>query len=51
MVGIGVVLSQAGKSIELFSEKLSEVQLKWSTHHQEFYVIIRAYTHWEYYLI
>ncbi|KAL5538163.1 hypothetical protein UlMin_045629 [Ulmus minor] len=51
MLGIGAVLSQDGKPIEYFSEKLSEARQKWTTYEQELYAIIRACQHWEHYLI
>ena len=38
--GIGAVLSQEGKPIEYFSEKLSEGRQSWSTYQQEFYSLI-----------
>ena len=44
-VGIGVVLSQKGKPITFFSEKLNETRMKYSTYDKEFYVIFRALSH------
>ena len=37
---IGVVLSQEGKPIAFFSEKLSEARRKYSTYDKEFYAIL-----------
>lgn len=51
MTGIGVVLSQEGRPIEYFSEKLSEARQKWSTYEYELYAIVRALQYWEYYLL
>ncbi|GJX45491.1 reverse mRNAase [Tanacetum coccineum] len=50
-VGIGVVLSQEGRPVSYFSEKLSDARKKWSTYDQEFYAVFRALKHWEHYLI
>ena len=49
--GIGTVLSQEGKPIEFFLEKLSDSRQVWSTYQQEFYALIRALQQWEHYLI
>lgn len=49
--GIGAVLLQNSKPIEYFNEKLSPRREKWSTYEHEFYAVIRALKHWEYYLL
>jgi hypothetical protein len=51
IVGIGAVLTQEGKPLEFFSEKLGETRQKWSTYKQELYAILRALKVWEHYLI
>ena len=50
-VGIGDVLSQEGRLIAFFSEKLNDAKLKYSTYDKEFYAIVRALDHWSHYLL
>ena len=49
-VGIGGVLSQEGKPVAYFSEKLNSAKLNYSAYDVEFYGIVQAIKHWEYYL-
>ncbi|XP_050255227.1 uncharacterized protein LOC126701144 [Quercus robur] len=49
-IGIGVVLSQNGKPVAYFSEKLSGSKLNYNTYDLEFYAIICALKHWSSYL-
>ncbi|XP_020675785.1 uncharacterized protein LOC110094799 [Dendrobium catenatum] len=41
-IGIGAVLSQEGKHVEYFSEKLSAARQRWSAYEQELYAVVRA---------
>ena len=50
-VGIRVLLTQEGRPVAYFSEKLSDARNKYSTYDKEFYAIIRALEHWKHYLI
>ena len=50
-MGVGVVLSQEGRAVAFYSEKLSEARKKWLTYELEFYTVFRALKHWEHYLI
>ena len=50
-VGIGAVLSQGGRPITFFSEKLNEAKRKYSTYDKVFYAIYRALFHWSQYLL
>ena len=50
-MGIDTVLSQEGKPISFFSEKLGKSKQKYSTYDKEFYAIYRALYHWSQYLL
>ena len=50
-IGIGAVLSQGGKPISFFSEKLNETRRRYSTYDKEFYAIYIALFHWSQYLL
>lgn len=49
-LGIGAVLSQHGRPVAYFSEKLSGSKLRYNTYDVEFYVVIQAVRHWRHYL-
>ena len=48
---IGVVLSQEGKLVAFFSEKLNDAKRKYYVYDQEFYAIVQALKKWRHYLI
>jgi len=45
IMGIGSVLSQEGRPVEFFSEKLNEARKKLTTYESEFYVVIWGLMH------
>ncbi|CAA7046444.1 unnamed protein product [Microthlaspi erraticum] len=49
-LGVGAVLSQRGRPIAFYSEKLAGARLRYSTYDLEFYAIIQAVKHWRHYL-
>ena len=48
---IGAILSQEGKPVAFFSEKLNDAKRKYSMYDQEFYAIVQALKKWRHYLI
>ena len=50
-IGIGGVLSQGGRPIAYFSEKLNDVRQRYSTYDKEFYAIVRSLEYWRHYLL
>ncbi|KAJ9550899.1 hypothetical protein OSB04_014944 [Centaurea solstitialis] len=48
--GIGAVLSQSGRPVAYFSEKLFGSRTRFSTYDVEFYAVIQAIKHWRHYL-
>lgn len=49
-IGIGAVLSQNGRPVAFYSEKLSGSKLNYSTYDLEFYAVVQALKHWKSYL-
>ena len=50
-VSIGGILTQEGRPLAFFSEKLCDTRKRYSTYDKEFYAIIRCLEHWSHYLI
>ena len=46
---IGVSLSQEGRPVAYFSEKLNDSKRKYLVHDQEFYAIVQALKKWRHY--
>ena len=49
-LGIGAVLSQLGRPMAFYSEKLAGACSRYSTYDIEFYAIVQAVKHWRHYL-
>ncbi|GKA52991.1 putative nucleotidyltransferase, ribonuclease H [Tanacetum coccineum] len=49
-VAIGGVLSQGGRPVAYFSEKLTEPKSRYTTYDLEFYAVVQAVKHWRHYL-
>ncbi|GKA15666.1 putative nucleotidyltransferase, ribonuclease H, partial [Tanacetum coccineum] len=49
-VAIGGVLSQGGRPVAYFSEKLTEPKSRYTTYDLEFYTVVQAVKHWRHYL-
>ena len=45
------MLSQEGRPVACYSEKLSDARKKWTTYELDFYEVVRALQTWEHYLI
>lgn len=50
-VAIGAVLSQEGRPISFFSEKLNEAKRKYSSYDLEMYALVQALKKWRHYLL
>ena len=48
---IGAILSQEGRRVSYFSEKLNDAKRKYSIYDQEFYAIFQALNKWRHYLL
>ena len=49
-LGIGAVLSQRGRPVAYYSEKLVGARGRYSTYDIEFYAVVQAIKHWRHYL-
>ncbi|GJT13555.1 putative nucleotidyltransferase, ribonuclease H, partial [Tanacetum coccineum] len=49
-VAIGGVLSQGGRPVAYFSEKLTRPKSRYTTYDLEFYAVVQAVKHWRHYL-
>lgn len=49
-LGIGAVLSQQGRPVALFSEKIAGSRARYRTYDVEFYAIVQVIKHWRHYL-
>ena len=50
-LGIGAVLSQKGRHIAYFSEKLGGARGRYTTYDIEFYAIVQSIKHWRHYMV
>ena len=48
---IGAILSQEGRPVAYFSEKLNDAKRKYSIYDQEFFDIVQALKKWRHYII
>ncbi|GKD07119.1 putative reverse transcriptase domain-containing protein [Tanacetum coccineum] len=49
-VAIGGVLSQGGRPVAYFSEKLTKPKSRYTTYNLEFYAVVQGVKHWRHYL-
>ena len=49
-LGIGAVLSQQGRPVAYYSEKMAGARARYSTYDVKFYAIVQAVKHWRHYL-
>ena len=49
-VGTSAVLSQHGRLVAYFNEKLSGSRVRYNTYDVEFYMVVQAIRHWRHYL-
>lgn len=50
-LAIGAVLSEEGKPVAYFSEKLNEAKRKYSSYDLEFYAMVQSLKKWRHYLL
>ena len=48
---IGAIMSQEGRSVAYFSEKLGDAKIKYYVYDQDFYAIVQALKKWRHYLL
>ena len=48
---VGAVLSQKGRLVALFSERLNEAKTRYSTYDLELYALVQALKKWRHYLL
>ena len=48
---VGEVLSQEGRPMEFFSERLNEAKIRYSTYDLELYALVQALKKWRCYLL
>lgn len=50
-VVVGVVLSQEGRPVAFFSEKLNKAKARYSSYDSELYALVQALRKWRHYLL
>ena len=50
-IAFGEILSQEGRPVEFFSERLDEAKTRYSTYDLELYALVQAINEWRHYLL